>query len=107
MPPRLSRHRVCWPMEEVRPGEGVQAGGQAVMAEERAACKVAVQPVAQQLESVRHSGLHPTANVCSHPPVSDSWLCLNTLERAKPRPSSSTERVSTPTCRGGVQGWGE
>ncbi len=33
-------------------------------------------------------------------PVLSSWPCLNTFERAKPRPSSRTERVSTPTWGG-------
>ena len=30
-------------------------------------------------------------------PVASSWWCLKTLERARPRPSSSMDRVSTPT----------
>lgn len=30
-------------------------------------------------------------------PVAPSWSCLNTFERAEPLPSSSIDRVSTPT----------
>ena len=30
-------------------------------------------------------------------PVASSWPCLNTLDRAKPRPSSRMDLVSTPT----------
>ena len=42
----------------------------------------------------RHRLCCPIADVR---PEAPSWLCLNTLERAAPRPSSSIARVSTPT----------
>lgn len=128
MLPRESMQRLCWPMDEVRPAGGWQARagisswatsrlltqrlangslGEAcwwrVEHEEQAWC--AADPSLPRLgnPALAARRLEDAQRPARRAPVLSSWPCLNTLERAKPRPSSSTERVSTPTW--GSWGW--
>lgn len=103
MLPRESMHRLCWPMEEVRPADEPrqvveQVGGWADSGiEPLAAAPPALCPARLGSLAARPCDQRQPGGCAATAPVLSSWPCLNTFERAKPRPSSSTERVSTPT----------